>query len=181
MTTYSLDIFSFPNLERVCCSMSSSNCCFLACIQISEEAGKVVWYPHLFKNFPQFVVIHTVKSFSSQWSRCFWGNSLAFSVVQQMLAIWPLVPLPFLNPAFTSASSRFTYCGSMDCYFCVQLLLKMYCMQVSTFDPLCQIGISLLVLCSPPLPQDIQAWSLNDCSLHRSKIQYLTYQGKIYV
>ena len=41
--------------------MSCSNCCFLTCIQISQEAGQVVWYSHLFKNFPQFVVIHTVK------------------------------------------------------------------------------------------------------------------------
>ena len=30
-------------------------------MQISQEAGKVVWYSHLLKNFPQFVVIHTVK------------------------------------------------------------------------------------------------------------------------
>ena len=44
--------------------MSSSNCCFLTCIQVSQEAGQVVWYSHLFKNFPQFVVIHTVKGFS---------------------------------------------------------------------------------------------------------------------
>ena len=43
--------------------MSSSNCCFLTFIQISQEAGQVVWYSHLFKNFPQFVVIHTVKGF----------------------------------------------------------------------------------------------------------------------
>ena len=43
--------------------MSSSNCCFLTCIQISQEAGQVVWYSYLFKNFPQFVVIHTVKGF----------------------------------------------------------------------------------------------------------------------
>src|SRR5574340_229751 len=41
--------------------MSSSNCCFLTCIQISQEAGQVVWYSHLFQNFPQFIVIHTVK------------------------------------------------------------------------------------------------------------------------
>ena len=54
-------MYSFPSLEPVCCSMSSSNCCFLTCIQISQEAGQVVWYSHLFKNFPQFVVIHTVK------------------------------------------------------------------------------------------------------------------------
>ena len=56
-------MYSFPYLEPVCCSMSSSNCCFLTCIQISQEVGKVVWYSHLLKIFPQFVVIHTVKVF----------------------------------------------------------------------------------------------------------------------
>ena len=55
--------YSFHNLEPICCSMSSSNCCYLTSIHISQEAGKVVWYPHLLKNFPQFVVIHTVKGF----------------------------------------------------------------------------------------------------------------------
>ena len=54
---------SFSYLEPVCCSMSSSNCCSLTCIQISQEAGQVVWYAHLFQNFPQFIVIHTVKGF----------------------------------------------------------------------------------------------------------------------
>ena len=43
--------------------MSVSNYCFLTCVQISQEAGKVVWYSHLFMNFPQFVVIHIVKGF----------------------------------------------------------------------------------------------------------------------
>ena len=57
-------MYSFPNLEPVHCSMSASNRHFLTCIQISQETGKVVWYSHLFKNFPQFVVIHTVKGFS---------------------------------------------------------------------------------------------------------------------
>ena len=56
-------MYSFPNLKPVHCSMSSSNCCFLTCIQISQEAGHVVWYSHLFQNFPQFGVIHTVKGF----------------------------------------------------------------------------------------------------------------------
>ena len=41
---------------------SSSNCCFLTCIQVSQEAGQVVWYSNLLKNFPEFVVIHTVKA-----------------------------------------------------------------------------------------------------------------------
>ena len=57
-------MYSFPNLEPVCCSMLGSNCCFLTYIQLSQEAGQVVWYSHLLQNFPQFVVIHTVKSFS---------------------------------------------------------------------------------------------------------------------
>ena len=43
--------------------MFSSNCCFFTCIQISQEAGQVIWYSHLFQNFPQFIVIHTVKGF----------------------------------------------------------------------------------------------------------------------
>ena len=43
--------------------MFSSNCCFLTHRQVSQEPGKVVWYVHLFENFPQFVVIHAVKGF----------------------------------------------------------------------------------------------------------------------
>ena len=43
--------------------MSSSNCCFLTCIQVSQEADQMVWYSHLYQNFPQFIVIHTVKTF----------------------------------------------------------------------------------------------------------------------
>ena len=60
---YSLEVL-LSNLEPVCCSMSSSNCCFLTCIQVSQDAGKVIWCFHLFKNFPLFVVIHTVKVFN---------------------------------------------------------------------------------------------------------------------
>ena len=44
--------------------MSSFNCCVLTYIQISQEAGKMVWYFLLFKNFPQFAVIHTLKGLS---------------------------------------------------------------------------------------------------------------------
>ena len=56
-------MYSFPNLKPVHCSLSSSNCCFLSCIQVSQKAGKVLSYSHLFKNFPQSVVIHTVTGF----------------------------------------------------------------------------------------------------------------------
>ena len=63
MVKYIALMYFFPYLEPVCCSMCSSNCCFLTCIQISQEAGQVVWYSHHLKNFPQFIVIHTVKGF----------------------------------------------------------------------------------------------------------------------
>ena len=43
--------------------MSCWNCCFLTCIQVSQEAGQVVWYSHLLQNFPQFSLIHTVEGF----------------------------------------------------------------------------------------------------------------------
>ena len=57
-------MFSFPNLEPVHCSISSLAVAFWPAYRVSQEAGKVVWYSHLIKNFPQFVVIHTVKGFS---------------------------------------------------------------------------------------------------------------------
>ena len=56
-------MYFFSCLELVCCCMSSSNSCFLTYIQVFQEAGQVVWYSHLFKNFPQFIVIHIVKDF----------------------------------------------------------------------------------------------------------------------
>ena len=62
-------MYSFPNLEPVCCSMSRFNSCFLTCIQISQEAGQLVWYFHVFENFPQFVVSHTVKAFSTVFTK----------------------------------------------------------------------------------------------------------------
>ena len=105
-------MYSFSYLEPVCCSTSSSNCSnFLTCIQISQEADKVIWYSHLLKNFPQFVVTHTVKGFSivNEAEVLVW-NSLAFSMIQWMLAIWSLVLLLFLNPARTSGSSWFMNC-----------------------------------------------------------------------
>ena len=80
---------SFSYLEPVCCSMSSSNCCFLTCIQISQEAGQVVWNFHLLKNFPQFIVIHTVKGFVivNKAEIYVFLEPLALSMIQQMLAI----------------------------------------------------------------------------------------------
>ena len=59
-------MYSIYNLEPVCCSMSSSNCCFLTCIQISQESGKVVRYSLLLKNFALFAVIYTLKAIEIQ-------------------------------------------------------------------------------------------------------------------
>ena len=97
-------MYSLSYLEPVCFSMSSSNYCFLTCIQISQEASQVAWYSHLFKNFPQFVMIHTVKGFGIV-NKAVDFFSRAFLMIQQMLAIWSLVPLSFLNPTWTSGSS----------------------------------------------------------------------------
>ena len=52
-------MYSFSYLEPVCCSMSSSNCCFPTCIQISQEAGQMVQYSHLFQNFPVYCDLHS--------------------------------------------------------------------------------------------------------------------------
>ena len=95
--------------------MSSSNCCFLICIQVPQEAGQVVWYSHLFQSFPQFLVIHRVKGFGivnkaeidvfpelSSFSDdpAYVGNLISGSFL-------------FLKPPWISGSSRFTYCWSL--------------------------------------------------------------------
>ena len=88
-------------------STSSSNCCFLTFMQISQEAGQVVWYSHLFKNFPQFVVIHPGQGFgvvSKAEVDVFLELSCFFNDPTDVGNL-SLVPLPFLNPAWTSISS----------------------------------------------------------------------------
>ena len=90
MTTYSLDVLLSQFGTSLCCSMSSSNCCFLTCIQTSQEAGQVVWYSRLFQNFPQFVMIHTVKGFGI--------------VSKAEIDIFPLV-----GPTYFHIAARVTY------------------------------------------------------------------------
>ena len=71
---------------------------------------------HLLKNFPQFLVIHTVKGFgifNKAEVDIFSETLLLFPWSRGVLAIWPLVPLPFLKPAWTSGSSWFMYCWSL--------------------------------------------------------------------
>ena len=112
-------------MEPICCSMYSSNCCFLTCIQIYQEAGQVVWYSHLLKNFPQFVVIPTVKGFGIVNKAevdvflelsCFFddptdvGNlisgSSAFS--KTSLNIWKFTVHVFLKPGLENFEHYFT-------------------------------------------------------------------------
>ena len=101
-------MYSFSYLEPVCCSMSSSNCCFLTCIQVSQEAVQVVWYSRLFQNDPHkgFGVVNKADIDVFLELSCFFDNPAD-------VAIWCLVPLPFLKPAWTSGSSQFTYGWSL--------------------------------------------------------------------
>ena len=110
-------MYSFPNMEPVHCFMSGSNCYFLTCIQISQEAGKVVWYSQLLKNFPQLVVIHTVKGFSIVNEADVFLEFSCFFYDLTDIGNLISVPLPFLNPIWTSESSQFTYCWSLTWRF----------------------------------------------------------------
>ena len=114
MKIYNLDIIILLQFGTNPWSLSGSNCCFLTCIKISQEAGKVVWHSRLFKNFSQFVVTYRVKGFGviNKQKYMFIWHYLAFSMIQWMLAVWSLVPLPFLNPAWTSASLNLNIHGS---------------------------------------------------------------------
>ena len=86
----------------------------LTLIQVSQEAGKMVWYSHLLKCFPQFVMIYAVKGFSIvNETEVDIFLEFSFSMIQQILVIGSLVPLPFLNPACISESSLFKFCWSL--------------------------------------------------------------------
>ena len=134
--------YSFTYLEPVCCSMSSSNSCFLSCIQISQEAGQVVWYSHLFQNFPQFVVVHTVKG-SGEVNKaeidvflelsCFFndvGNLISGSSAcsKTSLNIWKFTVHVLLKPGLENFEHYFTsmwdecYCSVVWAFFGIAFL-----------------------------------------------------------
>ena len=115
-------------------SRSSSNCCFLTCIQVSQETGQMVWYSDLFQNFPQFIVIHTVKGRSSSQRQsqrhivnkaeidvflelsCFFddpadvGNLISGSSTfsKTSLSIWKLIVHVLLKPGLENFKHYFT-------------------------------------------------------------------------
>ena len=124
MTIYSLDVLLFL-FGTTLLSMSSSSCCFLTCIQVSREAGQVVWYAHLFQNFPQFIVIHTVKGFGIVNKAeidvflelsCFFddpadvGNLISSSSAfpKTSLNIWKFTVHVLLKPGFENFEHYFT-------------------------------------------------------------------------
>ena len=101
----------FPILN-VSFSMTGSNYCFLARIQVSQETGKVVRYSQFSKNFPQFVVIHRVKSFhivNETEVDVFLGLPC---FLHDPINVGNLISgsSAFSKSACTSGSSRFTYC-----------------------------------------------------------------------
>ena len=143
MTIYSFDVLLFVFAISLLFH-SSSNCCFLTCIQISQEAGQVVWYSHLFQNLPQFVVIQTVKGFgivNKAEVDVFSGIPLLFSMIQRMLTIWSLVSLPFLNPAYTSGSiSGLGYSTT-----CFSMGSSAHWLVLPLLNPQCTLNISASV------------------------------------
>ena len=94
--------------------MSSSNCCFLTRIQVSQETGQVVWYSHLLHNFLQFTVIHTVEGFGIV-------NKAEIDVFLELSCF-------FDDPAdvdnLISGSSAFSNTSLNICKFTVHVLLK---------------------------------------------------------
>ena len=94
--------------------MSGSNCWFLICIQVSQEAGKVVWYSHLLRNFPQFSVIHTVKGF----------GVVNEAEVDVFLGFLCFLHDPMNVENFISGSSAFSKSSLYILKFSIHVLLK---------------------------------------------------------
>ena len=121
MTIYSFDILLF--LFGTSLLFHVRFCYFLTCIQISQKAGQVVWYSHLLKNFPQFVVIHTIKGFGIVNKvvdiflelYCFFddptdvGNLTSFSSAfsKPSLNIWEFTVHVLLNPGLENFEPYF--------------------------------------------------------------------------
>ena len=145
MTIYILDIllswFGTSLLFHVL-----SNCCFLISIQISQEAGQGVWYSHLFQNFPQFVVIHTIKGFGIVNKAevdvllelsCFFDNptdvgnlisgSSAFS--KSSLNIWKFTVHLLLKPGLENFEHYFTSLWD-ECNCAVVWAILWYCLSL---------------------------------------------------
>ena len=108
----------FPIWNQSVVPLWSSNCCFLTCIQISQEAGQVVWYSHLLKNFPVCCDPHSLRLWHSHvvnydvvnlWH----SQSLIWSILDirrtVQIGYWPFVyPLFFIK----LKKNNFSFAGS---------------------------------------------------------------------
>ena len=155
--------------------MSSSNWCFLTCIHVSQEAGQVVWYSHLFQNFPQFIVIHTVKGFGIVKKAeidvflelsCFFddpsdvGNlisgSSAFS--KSSLNIWKFTVHVLLKPGLENFEHYFTSmwdecsCVVVWAFFGIAFLLSISTLPVSV------LGLQVKKMWLQPLGSKRLTW-----------------------
>ena len=117
--------------------MSSSNCCFLTCIQVSQEAEQVVWYSHLFQNFPQFIVIYTVQGFGIV-------NKAEIDVFLQLSCFFN-DPMDVGN--LISDSSAFSKTSLNICKFTVHIFLKP---GLENFESLSQVQLCDPMDCSMP-------------------------------
>ena len=143
---HSLDVF----LSQFGTSLlSSSNCCFLTCTQFCQEAGQVVWYSHLLQNFPQFVVIHTVKGFGvvnkaeiDSFLELSWFISDPMEVGNLFCG-----SSAFSKTAWTSGSSRFMYCWSLAWRIFTNVWDKRNCAVVWAFFGIAFGSLSILWHC----------------------------------
>ena len=114
-------MYSFSYLEPVCCSISSSTCGFLTCIQISQEAGQVIWHSHLFQNFPIYCDPHCQRLWHTQY-----GRSRCFSIIL-LLFRWSSRSLDHLMVQMVhliSGSFAFSKTSLKFLKFMVHILLK---------------------------------------------------------
>ena len=120
-------MYSFSYLEPVYCSMSSSNCCFLACIQISKGAAQVVWYSHLFQNFPQFIV-ENLLAVQGTLKSLFQHHSSKASILRCSAFFTVQLSHPYMTTGKAIALTRWILVGKV-----MSLLLNILCRLVITF------------------------------------------------
>ena len=146
MTIYSLDILLFLFGTGILFHVQFS--CFLTCIQVLKRQVRWSGIPISFRIF-QFIVSHTVKGFgivNKAETDVFFWNSLAVLMIQWMLAIWSLAPLPFLKPTGISGISRFTYCWTLAW----KILFEYYSYCYSVYN------VILLTICRKLLRQGLK-------------------------
>ena len=135
-------------------------------MQVSQEAGKVVWNAHHLNNFPQFIVIHTVKGFSgvNEAEVDIFLEFLAFSMIQRMLTIWS-VSSTFSKSSLYIWSSQFMYCWSLA--WILSITLPACEMSADRQAPL-SMGFSRQEYCSGlpfPSPEDLSYSGIEPMSL----------------